>query len=46
MGHSHKAVTWDGHYETCRCGASAGDRRDPATGRRYIFFSGWSDENA
>lgn len=39
--HTH-SVTWDGYYEHCRtCGACAGDRRDPITGSRYVFFSDW-----
>jgi hypothetical protein len=42
-GHRHKASAWDGHYETCRCGASAGDKHNPHTGLRCTTFAEWED---
>lgn len=42
--HVHAAYTWDCYYEHCRCGASAGDLRNPVTGLRYAFFSDWPAE--
>lgn len=42
--HKHAAQFWDGHYEHCRCGACAGDRRDPKTGQRYSYFDEWGDQ--
>jgi hypothetical protein len=42
-GHRHKASAWDGHYEMCRCGASAGDKHNPHTGLRCTTFAEWED---
>lgn len=38
--HKHYAYRWDGYYESCKCGVSAGDLRSPS-GIRYAFFSDW-----
>lgn len=42
--HKHSAKFWDGYYEHCKCGACAGDKRNPVTGSRYIAFDEWPDE--
>lgn len=43
--HVH-SIWWDGWYEHCRrCGACAGDKRNPTNGSRYIFFSDWPEES-
>lgn len=39
--HEHVGFLWDGYHEVCRCGASAGDKKDRWTGKRYTFFSEW-----
>ena len=41
--HQHTGWWWDGFYEHCRCGASAGDRRGP-DGHRHILFADWPQE--
>ena len=41
--HRHYGYRWDGYYEYCRCGACAGDRRNPKTGMRCIEFSEWEE---
>jgi len=41
--HRHVGYRWDGYYEYCYCGACAGDRVNPKTGRRCIEFSEWQD---
>jgi len=38
--HVHRAYRWDGYFERCKCGASAGDKRLP-NGSRCISFSDW-----
>lgn len=38
--HKHTGYMWDGFYEFCKCGASAGDRRDE-NGFRHLFFKDW-----
>lgn len=42
--HKHSAQFWDGFYEHCRCGACSGDKRNPETGLRYVFFSDWPED--
>lgn len=42
--HIHWGHTWDGYYEHCKCGISAGDYRDPKTGQRAIEFIEWPAE--
>lgn len=39
--HQHRPHGWDGYFEFCRCGAAAGDRRDPRTGLRFVTFDEW-----
>lgn len=39
--HKHQPDRWDGYYEQCKCGVSAGDKRDPRTGLRYTRFEQW-----
>jgi hypothetical protein len=41
--HRHEGAQWDGWFEHCRCGTSAGDRRDE-NGYRMILFDQWPDE--
>lgn len=41
--HIHRGAWWDGSREWCKCGACAGDKRDPKTGARYSFFSEWPE---
>lgn len=41
--HRHEPAGWDGLFERCRCGASAGDRRD-RNGARAISFDEWPEE--
>lgn len=43
--HTHEPSRWDGYYEHCKCGAMAGDRRDPVTGQRYALFAQWRGES-
>lgn len=38
--HVHKAQSWDGYFEHCKCGASSGDMLTPK-GNRYISFEDW-----
>lgn len=38
--HLHLAAYWDGMYEACKCGVSAGDRRGPG-GLRCVTFDEW-----
>lgn len=42
--HKHSPYSWDGYYEHCKCGACAGDKRNPETGTRYVSFSEWPEE--
>lgn len=42
--HVHRGAWWDGYREWCKCGACAGDKRDPETGVRYIFFTEWPEQ--
>lgn len=41
--HKHSPYSFDGYYEHCKCGACAGDRRDPETGLRYTSFEEWEE---
>jgi hypothetical protein len=34
---------WDGFYEHCKCGASAGDKRNKS-GQRCITFVEWEEK--
>ena len=38
--HVHRGDSWDGYYEHCRCGASAGDRVG-SHGLRCVQFEEW-----
>lgn len=41
--HRHEGASWDGWFERCRCGVSAGDRKGP-DGLCLALFSEWPDE--
>jgi hypothetical protein len=41
--HRHEPTGWDGLFERCRCGVTAGDLRTDGGGRA-ISFAEWPEE--